>query len=145
MFQQITRFLRKWIAPRIRPAGWLRGRYTRGLEDEVARLRAENRAMINSILGVAGIPPMRVTRHVAVPTLSLQRGELGAHETIGDASRYPAVSGSGGVGAQPAALRRRSWQQIGRALEAEDARTAQRERQTDTKTFPTPRRVIPRV
>jgi len=36
-----------------------RTRYTRALEDEVARLRAENRALVNSILGVAGIPPMR--------------------------------------------------------------------------------------
>ena len=33
--------------------------YTRALEEEVARLRVENRALINSILGVAGIPPMR--------------------------------------------------------------------------------------
>ena len=36
----------------------LRGRYVRGLEEEVARLRAENRALLNSLLGTAGIPPL---------------------------------------------------------------------------------------
>jgi hypothetical protein len=35
-------------------------RYTRALEAEVARLRAENRAMLNSILGIAGVPPIPV-------------------------------------------------------------------------------------
>ncbi|MGH9730864.1 MAG: hypothetical protein ACRD4A_04135, partial [Candidatus Acidiferrales bacterium] len=44
------------IAARLR----VRTRYTRALEDEVARLRAENHALMNSILGVAGIAPMRM-------------------------------------------------------------------------------------
>src|ERR1700677_517238 len=35
-------------------------RYTRALEAEVARLRAENRALLNSILGIAGVPPSTV-------------------------------------------------------------------------------------
>ncbi len=70
----------------------LRSRYVRELEAEVARLRAENRALLNSLLGTAGIPPLQVEpretgeRHVA-----------------------PAV-------------RRRSWQQLGRMLEIEEAR-----------------------
>ena len=33
-------------------------RYTRLLEEEVARLRAENRAMMNSLLGTAGVAPV---------------------------------------------------------------------------------------
>ncbi len=33
-------------------------RYTRALEDEVERLRAENRALTNSLLGTVGIPPL---------------------------------------------------------------------------------------
>ena len=38
---------------------WLTtGRYTRTLEDEVERLRAENRALLNSLLGTAGFPPI---------------------------------------------------------------------------------------
>jgi hypothetical protein len=36
----------------------LRGRYVRLLEEEVARLRAENRALMNSLLGTAGFPPV---------------------------------------------------------------------------------------
>lgn len=145
MFQQITQFLRKWIYPRTRPAGWLRTRYTRTLEDEVARLRAQNRALINSILGVAGIPPMRVADQIVAPTLSIQRSELGVHKAIGADSRHPSTSSTGVEAVQPMPLRRRSWQQIGRALEVEDARAAQRERETDTATFPTPRSVIPRM
>jgi hypothetical protein len=33
-------------------------RYVRMLEEEVARLRAENRALVNSLLGTAGFPPI---------------------------------------------------------------------------------------
>jgi len=36
----------------------LRSRYVRLLEEEVARLRAENRALMNSLLGTAGFPPV---------------------------------------------------------------------------------------
>jgi hypothetical protein len=36
----------------------LRSRYVRMLEEEVARLRAENRALVNSLLGTAGFPPV---------------------------------------------------------------------------------------
>jgi len=36
----------------------LRSRYVRMLEDEVARLRGENRALVNSLLGTAGFPPI---------------------------------------------------------------------------------------
>jgi len=36
----------------------LRGRYVRLLEGEVVRLRAENRALMNSLLGTAGFPPV---------------------------------------------------------------------------------------
>ena len=36
----------------------LRGRYVGLLEEEVARLRLENRALTNSLLGTAGFPPV---------------------------------------------------------------------------------------
>jgi hypothetical protein len=36
----------------------LRGRYVGLLEGEVVRLRAENRALMNSLLGTAGFPPV---------------------------------------------------------------------------------------
>jgi hypothetical protein len=35
-----------------------RSDYVRLLEDEVSRLRAENRALMNSLLGTAGFPPV---------------------------------------------------------------------------------------
>jgi hypothetical protein len=35
-----------------------RGRYVGLLEGEVSRLRAENRALTNSLLGTAGFPPV---------------------------------------------------------------------------------------
>ena len=35
-----------------------RGRYVRMLEEEVGRLRGENRALVNSLLGTAGFPPI---------------------------------------------------------------------------------------
>ena len=36
----------------------LRSRYVRLLEGEVTRLRGENRALTNSLLGTAGFPPV---------------------------------------------------------------------------------------
>jgi hypothetical protein len=35
-----------------------RSRYVRLLEAEVDRLRAENRSLVNSLLGTAGFPPV---------------------------------------------------------------------------------------
>ena len=35
-----------------------RSRYVRMMEDELHRLRAENRALVNSLLGTAGFPPI---------------------------------------------------------------------------------------
>ena len=37
---------------------YLRSDYARLLEEEVSRLRAENRALMNSLLGTAGFPPV---------------------------------------------------------------------------------------
>ena len=56
-------------------------RYTRALETEVARLRAENRALLNSILGIAGVPPITVEtaplEEFAVPAIDTAVGEVG--------------------------------------------------------------------
>src|SRR6202451_259789 len=52
-------------------------RYTRALEAEVARLRAENRALLNSILGIAGVPPITVlpdSVSIGAPTGATERG-----------------------------------------------------------------------
>jgi len=50
----------------------LRSKYVRLLEAEVARLRAENRALTNSLLGTAGFPPVEYPESVkpqALPRL----------------------------------------------------------------------------
>jgi hypothetical protein len=65
----------------------LRGRYVLLLEEEVARLRSENRALVNSLLGTAGFPPV-------LPEDDARRGLVG----------LPAV-------------RRRTWTQIARERE----------------------------
>ncbi len=81
---------------------WLTtSRYTRTLEEEVARLRAENRALVNSLLGTAGVPPLQVD----------------SSQSTVDRKPIPAV-------------RRRSWQQIGRMLEIEEARLAAQPRRS---------------
>jgi hypothetical protein len=41
-----------------------RGRYVRLLEAEVTRLRAENRGLVNSLLGTAGFPPISLEDEV---------------------------------------------------------------------------------
>ncbi len=80
-------------------------RRVRELEAEVVRLRAENRALMNSILGIAGVPPV----------------------IVADASETAAVAG-GAAGRVPAKkdavppMRRRSWHQVYRMLEIDAAR-----------------------
>jgi len=64
-----------------------RTRYVRMLEEEVARLRAENRALVNSLLGTAGFPPVSLEEEA-------RRG-----------------------GAASPAVRRRTWTQIARERE----------------------------
>ena len=160
-----------------------RTRYTRSLEDEVARLRAENRALVNSILGVAGIPPIRLVSAGAVAGRGAVRSGgvtpagAGAARQQSGPTRMPNGLSVGeqtnpvgaGLKTRPGAaeasplqrpangasvisdahaltpLRKRSWQQIGRVREIEDARAARREREANTETFPTPRSVIPRL
>jgi hypothetical protein len=128
---RIREFVRVHVTAR------LRTRYTRTLENEVARLRAENRALVNSILGVAGIPPMRI---VEAGSLRLDAGNASAGEVLGRNAKNPRSGPYENDSVVP--LRRRSWQQIGRALEIEDIRAAQREREADTGAFPPPRNIV---
>jgi hypothetical protein len=92
-------------------------KYTRGLESEIARLRGENRALLNSILGIAGVPPVMVT------TAELPAAAVNA-KAPARATR-PLTGKSVGPGAGQSAgpvMRRRSWQQIYRMLEMDSAR-----------------------
>ena len=99
-------------------------RYTRALEAEIGRLRAENRALLNSILGIAGIPPIPVELPDAVrglgaassaPTNDMNDGPV--HQR----NRTERDRSMGNAQATPP-MRRRSWQQITRMLEFESAR-----------------------
>ena len=65
----------------------LRGRYVLMLEEEVGRLRGENRALVNSLLGTAGFPPISLEDEA-------RRG-----------------------GGMMSAVRRRTWTQIARERE----------------------------
>jgi hypothetical protein len=127
-----------------------RSRYVRVLEDEVSRLRNENRALINSVLSIAGLPPLRLEaeiareNHLAEIELKTRRsgaaaqattmGEVGrdrtgspaAHDTNSveqGASRNASSPPMGqGIGLPANPHRRRSWQQINRILEIEETR-----------------------
>jgi hypothetical protein len=72
----------------------LRGRYVRMLEEEVTRLRGENRALVSSLLGAAGFPPIALDE---------------------DIRRGP-------VAMSP--VRRRTWMQIAREREVAAAKSA---------------------
>ncbi|MGC1188363.1 MAG: hypothetical protein WA871_13330 [Candidatus Acidiferrales bacterium] len=85
------RFTNIW---RVIARAW-HGRYVRMLEDEVARLRAENHALTNSLLGTAGFPPL----------------------VLGDADNAKRKS------SEPT-IRRRSWPQIAMMREREATRQA---------------------
>lgn len=102
-------------------------KYTRALEAEVARLRGENRALLNSILGIAGIPPIVVSSldPVGDSTVDAASKEAGAAPAVQQRS-----AGSSGYGGRangsalrkrpiggPTAVRHRSWQQVNRTLE----------------------------
>jgi hypothetical protein len=74
-----------------------RSRYVRMMEEEVARLRAENRALVNSLLGTAGFPPIALDDEV-------RRGP---------------------VAMSP--VRRRTWTQIAREREVAAGKSVSRE------------------
>lgn len=108
-------------------------RYTRSLEAEIARLRAENRALLNSILGIAGVPPITVsTDEMASERLGGGTVAVGAGSGL-DAAGIARLKGlgvrSGARRVAPcggAPVRRRSWHQINQALEIDSARSKER-------------------
>jgi hypothetical protein len=98
-------------------------KYSGILEAEVARLRAENRTLLNSILGIAGVPPITISAADAVVRPgTLPTPAAGTKPT----SLTPSTTGSR-VGATNAVnvaapTRRRSWHQVYRLLEIDAAR-----------------------
>ncbi len=83
---------------------------------EVARLRAENRALLNSILGIAGVPPVAASLDDLAATQSQNATPPSvAHTANHSRSRANATPHVA------APTRRRSWPQIHRMLEFESA------------------------
>lgn len=101
------------ILARLRAFGQIfRSRYVRELENEIARLRAENRALLNSLLGTAGVPPLRVVEPAGSASFRAPRSGMAADVGTKAAPTTDAAP----------AVRKRSWQQLGRMLEIEEAR-----------------------
>lgn len=112
-------------------------RYTRALEAEVTRLRVENRALLNSILGIAGIPPIVVSSLDTEADSAVDARSKEA-EGVPVTARRSAASSESKVRAcstalrkhrvgVPTAVRHRSWQQVNRMLEFDAKRRRERE------------------
>jgi hypothetical protein len=95
-------------------------RYTRLLEAEVVRLRAENRAMLNSILGIAGVPPIPIQELDARDLCAAAMTNIVADGKVVENPQLKTATVGHPQAAAP--LRRRSWQQINRTLEFESAK-----------------------
>jgi len=109
---------------------------------EIERLRVENRALLNSILGIAGLPPIVVST-ASSPTINAraERGDELVPSAAEGAPLSPVSALGSATPAQPAAAsvvtshpkghtvvsptRRRSWPQIHRALEIAAAQKIQ--------------------
>lgn len=97
----------------IKPIIWMKefwkwlvtSKYVQALEAEVERLRAENRALMNSILGIAGVPPVTAQGE---PTAAVSSPAKTNGQSPSTAAAVP--------------VRKRSWQQVNRALEIEAAK-----------------------
>jgi hypothetical protein len=103
---------------------------------EIARLRAENRALLNSILGIAGLPPVLVT---AADDAEKAGSEPAGLPSTGAGHGMPCPYGQNASVApreKSATLatptRRRSWQQIHRALELAAVQKKDRPEQAST-------------
>jgi len=85
-------------------------------DEEVSRLRAENRALLNSILGIAGVPPVSASLDDLAATQSQNATPpsvaRAANHSRARANPTPHVA---------APTRRRSWPQIHRRLEFDSA------------------------
>ena len=97
---------------------------------ENVRLQAENRALLNSILGIAGVPPLPASAAdlAGVEKQSELPSQFSSDASVSGAprrrSQKPAAGRKSGAGLAANVVsptRRRSWQQINRMLEFESA------------------------
>jgi len=83
---------------------------------EITRLRGENRALLNSILGIAGVPPVSASLDDLAATQSQNATPPSVARTANHSG--PRANSTPHVAAP---TRRRSWPQIHRLLEFESA------------------------
>jgi hypothetical protein len=83
---------------------------------EITRLRAENRALLNSILGIAGVPPVSASLN----DLAATHGQNATPPSVARTANH-ARSRPNATPHVAAPTRRRSWPQIHRLLEFESA------------------------
>jgi len=83
---------------------------------EIIRLRVENRALLNSILGIAGVPPVSASLDDLAATQSQNATPPSVARTANHSG--PRANSTPHVAAP---TRRRSWPQIHRLLEFESA------------------------
>ena len=98
----------------------------------MARLRAENRALLNSILGIAGVPPITVlpdsvsigSQDARSLRLEGGRGSVPASATQPRlrSAKMNATNGKTRGANMVTPMRKRSWHQIYRMLEIDSAR-----------------------
>jgi hypothetical protein len=85
-------------------------------DDEITRLRAENRALLNSILGIAGVPPVSAS----LDDLAATQSQNATPPSVARATNH-SRSRANQTPHVAAPTRRRSWPQIHRLLEFESA------------------------
>jgi hypothetical protein len=85
-------------------------------DDEIARLRAENRALLNSILGIAGVPPVSASLN----DLAATHGQNATPPSVARTANHSRLRANQ-TPHVAAPTRRRSWPQIHRLLEFESA------------------------
>jgi hypothetical protein len=85
-------------------------------DGEITRLRAENRALLNSILGIAGVPPVSAS----LDDLAVTQDQIAAQPAAAHTANHSRLR-SNRTPHVAAPTRRRSWPQIHRRLEFDSA------------------------
>jgi hypothetical protein len=86
-------------------------------DGEIARLRAENRALLNSILGIAGVPPVSAS----LDDLAATQNQITTAPPPAARTANHSRSRANSAPHAAAPTRRRSWPQIHRRLEFDSA------------------------
>jgi hypothetical protein len=109
--------LERAVIARLDAAIAQQGRELAHKESEILRLRDENRALLNSILGIAGVPPVSAS----LDDLAAQQDQIAAPPPPAARTANHPRARANPTPHVAAPTRRRSWPQIHRLLEFESA------------------------